>query len=86
MDIEKGISLNNGNKIDNKINKLHERALRIVYRDENTTFRELLNKDNSVTTHDRSLKRLATEMYKIKHHLAPLTMQERFTEKVNKHA
>ena len=52
--------------INYKINKLHERALRIVYKEENTTFQELLNEDNSVTTHDRNLQRLATEMYKIK--------------------
>ena len=57
-----------------------------MYKEENTTFQELLNKDNSVTTHDRNLQRLATEMYKIKDHLSPLSMQELFTEKFNKHA
>ena len=60
--------------INYKINKLHD-----------TTFQELLNKDNSVTTHDRNLQRLATEMYKIKNHLSPLPMQELYSEKVNKY-
>ena len=69
--------------LNHKINRLHERALRIVYQNENLTFQELLDKDNSVTTHHKNLQKLATEMYKIKNHLSPLPMQELFTEKVN---
>ena len=34
--------------LNNKINKLHERPLRIVYRDENLTFQDLLEKDNTI--------------------------------------
>ena len=51
--------------LNNKINKLHERALRIVYTDEHLTFQELLDKDNSVTIHHKNLQRLVVEMYKI---------------------
>ena len=32
-------------KINNRINSLHERVLRVVYRDHNATFSELLSKD-----------------------------------------
>ena len=71
--------------LNNKVNKLHERALRIVYKNENLTFQELLEKDNSVTVHHKNLQRLATEMYKIKHNLSPLPIQELFTEKVHRH-
>ena len=71
--------------LNHKINRLHERALRIVYQNENLTFQELLDKDNSVTTHHKNLQKLAIEMYKIKNHLSPLPMQELFTEKVNNH-
>ena len=71
--------------LNNKINKLHERALRIVYKDDNLTFQELLDKDNSITIHQRNLQRLATEMYKIKNHLSPLPMLELLTEKINTH-
>lgn len=39
--------------INANINKLHFRALRMVYRDYVTTFEELLNKDNSVTIHQQ---------------------------------
>ena len=69
--------------LNHKINKLHERALRIVYKDENLTFQELLDKDGSVTVHHRNLQKLAIEMYKIKNHLSPAPMQALFTEKVN---
>ena len=39
---------------NNKINKLHERALRIVYDDYNSKFEELLTKDGSFTTHHKT--------------------------------
>ena len=71
--------------LNNKVNTLHERALRIVYKNENLTFQELLEKDNSVTVHHKNLQRLATEMYKIKHNLSPLPIQELFTEKVHRY-
>ena len=52
--------------LNNKINKLHKRALRIVYSNGELTFPELLDKENSITIHQRNLQRLAIEMYKIK--------------------
>ena len=71
--------------LNNKINKLHERALRIAYKDDNSSFQELLDKDNSVTIHHKNLQRLAVEMYKVKNHLSPLLMQALFTEKINQY-
>ena len=71
--------------LNNKINKLHERALRIVYNEKNLTFEELLQKDNSITVHDRNLCKLAIEMYKAKHCLSPLPMQELFSTQANTH-
>ena len=41
---------------NNKINKLHERALRIVYDDCNSKFEELLTKDGSFTTHHKTFR------------------------------
>ena len=52
-------------RLSNKINSIHERALRISYQDNTSTFQELLNKDNSVSIHHRNLQLLATEMFKI---------------------
>ena len=45
---------------NNKINHIHERALRIVYND--YSFEDLLNKDKSVTIHERNLQQLAIEI------------------------
>ena len=47
--------------IDSKINRLHERCLRIVYSDDQSTFGELLEKDNTVSMHRCNLQFLATE-------------------------
>ena len=52
-------------KLNNKINKLHERCLRITYNDSSSTFERLLTKDNSVSIHDRNLQVIATEMFKV---------------------
>ena len=68
-------------KINNRVNSLHERALRVVYRDYNATFSELLSKDKSVTIHQRNLQLLATEIFKTKNEINPKIMEEIFTFK-----
>ena len=50
--------------INNKINRLHERALRIVYSDFKSSFEGLLMKDNSFSIHERNIQSLAIEIYK----------------------
>ena len=67
-------------KIHNRINKLHERALRVVYKnDDKLSFEELLKKDKSFSVHDRNLQKLAQVMYKVKEGLCPKPVQEIFT-------
>ena len=39
-----------------KINRLHERALRIAYNDYISSFEDLLVKDGSVTIHEKNLR------------------------------
>ena len=65
--------------LNNKINSIHERALRITYNDSKSRFEELLNKDNSVSIHHRNLQVLITEMFKIK---SNLNMNPEFLEKI----
>ena len=69
--------------LNNKINKLHERALRQVYTDKSLTFEQMLEKDGSVTIHQRNLQKLATEMYKVKNGLSPKIMADLFTVKTH---
>ena len=66
-------------ELNRKINKLHERALRVVYKDRDLTFEQLLEKDKSFTIHEKNLQKLAVEMYKVKHNLCPKPIQELFT-------
>ena len=67
--------------LNNRINKLHERGLRLVYKDLHFTFKELLRKDGSFTIHHRNLQKLATEMYKIHNNLSPSIMKTIFPER-----
>ena len=49
-------------KLNNRINKIHERALRLVYNDDLSSFDELLNRDSSFTIHSRNIQALAIEI------------------------
>ena len=80
-------------KINNKINRLHERCSRITYRDNLSTFDELLSKDNSVSIHNRNLQALALELFKvytkqgpdILNDVFPLNNQTRYNLRTNAH-
>ena len=50
--------------MNNKINRIHERALRLVYSDHVSSFDELLKKGGSFSIHHRNIQRLAIELYK----------------------
>ena len=69
--------------LNNRINKIHERALRLVYKDNTSTFSELLSKDNSFSIHHRNLQKLAIEMYKVKHNISPQLMNNIFVQNDN---
>ena len=51
--------------INNKINRMHERVLRIVYNDFKSSFENLLEKDGTVSMHVKNLQKLTTGMFKI---------------------
>ena len=63
--------------LNNKINRIHEWALRLVYQN-NLTFSELLDLDNSVKVHQKNLQVLVTEIYKVKNGIAPEMMKNIF--------
>ena len=56
--------------VNNKINQLHERVLRIIYKDNISTFEELLEKDGSYSMHYKNIQLLAIELFKTKTNLS----------------
>ena len=58
-----------------KINRLHERCLRIIYNDKTSSFESLLEKDGSVSIHKSNLQVLATEIFKINRGISSSTMK-----------
>ena len=51
--------------LNHKINRLHERCLRVVYNDSHSSYDELLNLGNSASVHHRNLQILATENFRV---------------------
>ena len=72
--------------MNDRINHLHERALRIAYNDYISTFQSLLDRDKSVTIHYRNIQLLAIEMFKLKNGLAPKIMQNLFPLRENQYS
>ena len=65
---------------NNKIEKLHKRALQIIHSDYDSAinYEDLLLRDNSVTIHQRNLQFLITEIFKTIHGLNPSFIKEFF--------
>ena len=64
--------------LNSKVNKIQERALRIVYKDSHADYETLLKLDNAVSIHQRNLQYLMIEIYKTKNNLNPSFMSEIF--------
>ena len=64
--------------LNNKINRLHELCLRIIYNDKRSTFEEFLAKDNSVSVHQNNIHTIAIEMYKVISGISPEIINEVF--------
>ena len=65
-------------KLNNRINKLHEGCLRIVYNNNTSTYEELLKTDNSVSVHFRNVQALAIELYKVVNGFSPDIIKDVF--------
>ena len=70
--------------LNNEINTLHERCLRIVYNDKLSSFQNLLDQDRYVSVHTRNLQTLAIEMYKVSKGNVPKIFADIFS--CNSHA
>ena len=68
-------------KINLKINRLHERALRLLYCDDKSTFEELLQKEGTFTIHQRNIQSLAIEMFKTKNNIGPELLNNIFLDR-----
>ena len=64
--------------LNNRINNVHKRALRLTYKDNKSSFKQLLEKYHSVTVHQKNLQVLVTEIFKVKNNLAPDIMKDVF--------
>ena len=71
--------------LNNKINRLHERCLRIICNEKYSNFEKLLAKDNSVSIHYNNVHTLAIEMYKVANGLSPDIMNDIFKLRENIH-
>ena len=70
---------------NNKIKHLHERCLRIIYNDKQSSYEELLIKDGTVSIRHRNIQTLATEMFKVKNELSPEIICDIFMQRINNH-
>ena len=61
-----------------KINRLHERCLRAIYNDKQSSCKEILEKVGSVSMHERTIQVLAAEIYKINNGLLTALIKDLF--------
>ena len=65
--------------MEHRINRIHERTLRLIYPNQHQlTFKELLEKNKTVSIHQRNLQTLATEIYKAKNKISPEVVNSLF--------
>ena len=65
-------------KLNNRINKIHEKSFRLVYKVKNTSFNEFLSMNN---VHHRNIRVLVTEIFETKNNLGPKSVQSIFVER-----
>ena len=65
-------------KLNNRINLIHERAVKLNYKKNHSSFNEHLKKDNSRSIYSGNLHLLAAEIYKVESGIVPQIMKEMF--------
>ena len=71
--------MNHNKSINNRINSLHETALRFIYYDHSSHFQEPLQRDNFVIIHQKKIQALAILMNKVRNNIAPTIVSELFS-------
>ena len=64
--------------LNNALNNIHERALRLIYNDHEKSFNGILTGNNLKTIHQKNLEFLAIEIYKFQNGLSPTIMNDIF--------
>ena len=64
----------------NNINRLHERALQMVYNDYKSSYEQLLVKDRSFCIHNQNIHRLMIEIFKVLNNMAGNVCNDPFSE------
>ena len=70
-------------KSNNMINRVHERALTLTYKDNENNFQTLLNENKETSVHQRKLQFLMTEINKIKSNYASPILHHLFQFREN---
>ena len=68
-------------RTNKKINRLHERALRILYDDDISTFYQLLAMDKSFCIHHQNIQKILIEIYKALHDISGNSLKEFFVKR-----
>ena len=69
--------------LNNALNSIHERALRLIYNDYKLPFDRLLEDNKQKSIHQKNIESLAIEIYKFQGGLAPAIMSDLFITRVN---
>ena len=65
--------------MEHRINRIHERTLTLIYPNQHQiTFKELLEKNKTISIHQRNLQTLATKTYKAKNKISPKVVNSLF--------
>ena len=69
--------------LNNALNSIHERALRLIYNDYELPFDRLLEDNKQKSIHQKNIESLAIEIYKFQGSLAPPIMSDLFITREN---
>ena len=69
--------------LNNALNSIHERALRLIYNDYKLPFDRILEDNKQKSIHQKNIESLAIKIYKIQVGLTPPIMSDLFVTKEN---